>query len=138
MNGKVEEKSIVDQLINNLEKGIPKKTNELQEKSLEDHKILKDLKTKLIILKKYRVRAPITDSEKKELSKILCFENIGYCCKKECHWRNAVMELCGISKEVFEETKEELGLALMSPPGIIYISTKENISEETVEVNRKI
>lgn len=127
----------VEKTIEGLEKYMAGKLNELHKQAVEDKKELDGFRTKLAILKKYREKTPISISEKKELSKILCFGNLGYCCKKECSWRNAVMEICGISKRSFEMTKEKIGLALMTPPGVIYVGTKEGISEEAiVEANQ--
>lgn len=129
---------IIDQLITSLEKHIVNKPTELHKKAMEEKKELEEIKIKLHILKKYQgKKIPISHFEKTELSELLCFKNLGYCCKKECPWRNVVLEICGISKDVFEKAKEKLGLALMTPFGII--GTKEHISEEAiVEINRKI
>lgn len=136
---KVEKKNNVVQLINVLEKHIAKRSEELHKKELEEEKELEEIKEKLAVLKKYRNRFPISDSEKKEISSILCFNNLGYCCKKECPWRNAVLEICGIDKKYFEVNKEYIGFALMTPSTSILIGSKENISESAVvEINRKI
>ena len=126
-----EKKNSVGQLINALEKHIT-------EKPVEEKKELEVNKEKLAVLKKYRKHFPISDSERKEISSILCFNNLGYCCKKECTWRNIVLELCGIDKKYFEAAKETLGFALISS-STVSIGSKENISESAVvEINKKI
>ena len=132
MSGKVEK------LIKGMEKYIVDKPKELRKQELADKNEMENIETKLKILKKYQKAPPKTDLEMKELSRILCFDNLGYCCKKECSWRNAVMEICGIPKVPFETAKEMLGFTLMKPAPII-IGTKDNISEsDIVEINRKI
>lgn len=137
MSGKVEGNK-VDKLVGTLEKYILDKPKEMRKQAKADADEMGAIITKLKILKKYRETTPTSDLEKKELSKILCFNNLGYCCKKECSWRNAVLEICGISEGTFEVAKEMLGFKLMIPAPIL-ICTKDNVSEkEIIEINRKI
>lgn len=124
-------KNNVVQLINALEKQIPMR-------ELDEKEELDKLKVKLAVLKKYRKRFPVSDSERREISSILCFNNLGYCCKKECCWRNAVFEICKIDEKYFEAAKETLGFALISSSTSVSIGSKKNISEsDIVEINKK-
>ena len=84
------------------------------EKEVENgRKALEDMIKKSEIVKKYVENRPKNKEELKELMKVLCFENLSFCCRKNCPLRNAVLGVLGIEPESFEKTKEEWGLKIL-------------------------
>lgn len=128
----------INKLIVNLENYLIEKKENIKLKSEEGTKELEVVELKLGILKKYIDNPPKSKDEMLELSKLLCFGNLGYCCKKFCPWRNAVLEICDISENVFEAVKEKIGFELMCHDSeMIVIGSKSEIKEEDVVAANK-
>jgi predicted metal-binding transcription factor (methanogenesis marker protein 9) len=98
----------MDELIMKLEGNISAMEEE-QKLALEGYR------EKIDILKKYNGQKHFTEEEKEDILSLLCYDDLGFCCatSKPCLWRNAVMELFGISPEKFKKVKEDAGRLLL-------------------------
>jgi len=82
----------------------------------EGHKADLDVfRERLDILKKYNRQKQFTEEDQKAILSLLCYDDFGYCCglSKPCLWRNAAMDLFGISPEKFKKVKEDAGKLLL-------------------------
>lgn len=82
---------------------------------------------KLGVIAKYEKKKPKDEKEFRELSSILCFSSVAFCCStpnnksgagKGCPWRDKFLSVLGISEERFLEFKEVLDSAVMVDCGI--------------------
>lgn len=70
---------------------------------------------KVEITEKFKENKPKNKEELKELFKVLCFDDLIFCCKpkvRPCLWRSETLLILGITDEEFIKEKERLSAEL--------------------------
>jgi len=105
----------VMELLDKLEKAIEVV---LAEQDMRKQHYEEKLKVIREIRERLRSKGKLDWEDVRLVMQLTCFGNIAYCCKarvreddkegKDCPWRDAVLEILGISKEEFNRVKEQL------------------------------